>query len=287
MPPPPLQITTDTSARDAEIIRRKAEAAKREIMEQLGIPQTSVVGDPAREAKLEESSKEVAEITAKLALLTKVVPASIPRNILIFFAGVKKTPTGDTKVVPVTGTNFAPAPIGYLDPTSVGLKRNFYLPSGSSVVIPGILDQFGLGLPEQRSDDAARAAQLRETTATSAQRTARRVLQNEPDDVIADIAAGQGGFTRAGRIRATSGVATATLQEEAGAELERRRLAREPAPVIGPTGVDGAMAASASAEASATRLVNERREEVSAAGVFGLGELFGPDALFAALPPDP
>lgn len=48
-----------------------------------------------------------------------------------------------------------------------------------------------------------------------------------------------------------------------------------------------AMAASVEADAEAARLLNVRRAEVSAAGVFGLGELLGPDALFAALPPDP
>jgi len=116
-------------------------------MEQLGIPQTSVIGDPNREAKLEASAEETAEITAKLAVLTKIIPASIPRNILIFFAGVKKTPTGDTKITPGTAGNFAPAPIGYLDPTAVGLRRTFYLPPGSTDFLPRRLGHFGLGLP--------------------------------------------------------------------------------------------------------------------------------------------
>jgi len=210
---------------DAEILRRKKRQVEDVILDFMEVPRTTVIRDPARRERLAHSTDEVLGITAKLALLQEAVPAGLLRNIIIFFSGVKKTPEGDTKVTPGTAGNLAPSPVGYLDPTTVGLKRNFYLPPGSSRFVPNEAEQLGLGFKEQRQEDFESDLKDAMARSSSLNNTLRQIVENESTATLEDLVSGRGGFTRAGVIRAKGVGDTKQLELAAAVELSKRRAA--------------------------------------------------------------
>lgn len=124
-------------------------------------PPGTILGDAERRSHLAKAAKDVARLTVELALISRVIPGKAGRIAAKVIAGLEKDP-GTGKVVPGAGTigNFLPSPFGFLDPTAVGLKRNFYLPPGSTDYVPRLVDDVGLGFPEQRRDDQQRRLQI-------------------------------------------------------------------------------------------------------------------------------
>ena len=182
-------------------------------------PPGTVLGDPNRRAKLEHSVDDVLKLTAQLAAVSQLVPGVPGRLLAKLVAGVEKPPqTG--KVAPSPGSlgNFAPSPFGFLDPTSVGLSRNFYLPAGSTAIIPRPVDQFGIGLPQQRALDEQAARQQLD----SARFNFLAQLSRETSATVAQLAAGRGTFNRAAEVRAFSGLAFSEVQLVAQIEQSRR-----------------------------------------------------------------
>lgn len=193
------------------------------------IPPRQMYGTPEQRTKLGGAVVKAAEITAILAAVTKVVPG-VPGKILgVFLAGIEKEPeTGRLRPEIGVGANFLPSPFGFLDPTAVGLERNFYLPSGSTDYIPGVADRLGLGLPQQRAEDAVRSAQLADAASRSRAATAQRVVGGQSDEVLRDLAEQSAGAGRAGVLFGTSGVPAPLLADAAQAELQRRAAGADP-----------------------------------------------------------
>ena len=214
---PTKQIVFRGADRDAEVLRER--------LNQIFnlAPQGSIIQDPQRREKFGRAAEHVGVMTAELAAVTRALPGMVGRAFGMAISGVEKEPeTGKVNVGQGTAANFAPSPLGLLDPTAIGLSRNFYLPGGSSRFIPSEVDRLGLGLPEQRAADTT-ATQLRLTTeANSRQTRAQQIAGAQPVAVLEDLAAGRGGFTRAGVIFATSEVPFLDLQREAQRELLRR-----------------------------------------------------------------
>jgi hypothetical protein len=185
-------------------------------------PEGSVIQDPQRRAQLATSVEHVFSLTAQLATLQAAVPGRVGRLMGPLVTGIEKDPgTGKLRPGEAVAGNFLPSPLGFLDPTSVGLARNFYLPAGSTEIIPRVADRVGLGLPEQRAEDEARRAMLDTNAAISRVRTAEVAVSGESVNTLQDLAAGRGGLTRAGVLRATSGADDASLRMAAQSELDR------------------------------------------------------------------
>lgn len=186
------------------------------------IPPTSVVGDPQRRNRLGEEAAGVVGIVATLAAVQKAIPGPAGKLFGVLFTGLEKSPeTGKMNTGKGTLLNFAPSPLGYMNPEVFGLERNFYLPPGSTEYIPPIADRLGLGLRQQRIEDELRRQQLDQQAALSRAAGAARVLEGESQGTLEDLAAGRGGLTRAGVLIATSGVPAADLQAAAAAQLGR------------------------------------------------------------------
>lgn len=123
---------------------------------------------------------------------------------------------------PDFAANFAPVPIGFVDPAAIGLPRDFIYPNGITYFIPEPVDILGLGTKEARESDAQWRSQL----STQSQLTAQRLVVNEPNEVLLQIVAGGGPFTRTNRLLATyEGLRLIDLQNAAGAEFNRRQFA--------------------------------------------------------------
>jgi hypothetical protein len=174
------------AAQDADVLR-----AQLDRLYNLA-PEGSVIQDPARRAQLTNRAEHVSRLSAELIALQNFVPGRVGRILGPLVTGGEKDP-GTGKAVPVPGTvgNFAPSPFGFLDPTAVGLTRNFYLPAGATNLIPRELDRAGLGLPEQRAiDQLAHNAAL--TSAVNQQLTdARRIVAGLPANAVADLSQGR------------------------------------------------------------------------------------------------
>ena len=176
-----------------------------------------------RRAKLVSAAGSVIEITAVLGAIGAALPGRLGALFGALVSGVEKDPaTGKPHPGKGTAVNFAPSPIGFLDPTALGLPRNFYLPAGASNTIPPFADRLGLGFPEQRREDEARQLVIDRAVSTSRVDQARKAVESESDETLQRIIAGQGGFTRAGVIFATSEVPAVNLQIAARAEQIRR-----------------------------------------------------------------
>lgn len=186
----------------------------------------TLISDPARREKLGKSAEHVVELTALLGLIQAALPGIVGRAFGIVASGLEKDP-GTGKVRPGAGTagNFLPSPLGFLDPTAIGLKPNFYLPAGSSQVIPPIADRLGLGIPQQRAEDEANASARADAEIVRRNAAALSAVQGESADTLRDLAAGRGGLTRSGVLFATSGVGFVDLQNAAIVELTRRENA--------------------------------------------------------------
>lgn len=186
------------------------------------IPPGSVVADPVRRNRLGEEAAGVVGIVATLAAVQKAIPGPAGKLFGVFFTGLEKSPeTGKLNTGKGTLLNFAPSPLGYMNPEVFGLERNFYLPPGSTEFIPPIADRMGLGLRQQRIEDELRRQQLDQQAALSRAAGAARVLEGESQGTLEDLAAGRGGLTRAGVLIATSGVPAADLQAAASSQLGR------------------------------------------------------------------
>lgn len=218
----PIAGTSPTPVfQGAEASSRDLRAAGDRLLQTL-FPNT-VLGDPARREKLGDSAVHVVEITAVLGAIQAFVPGVAGKVFGVLFSGLEKQP-GTGKPIPTPGTaaNFLPSPFGFLDPTAIGLKPNFYLPAGSTQVIPSIADRVGLGIPQQRAEDEANRRRREEQAAQQRDLKATNAVANESADTLNDILAGRGGLTRAGVIIATSETTLFALQQAARAELARR-----------------------------------------------------------------
>jgi hypothetical protein len=185
-------------------------------------PQGSVIQDPERRAHLTNAAEHVAELTFELGAIQRTIPGRAGRLFGTLASGLEKDPgTGKVGAKEATAGNFLPSPLGFLDPTSVGVPRNWYLPAGSTEFIPRVADRVGLGLPEQRAEDMLRREQLDAAAALSRTVTAEFAVRGEEVSTLQDLASGRGGFTRAGVIRATSGADDASLRIAAQGELDR------------------------------------------------------------------
>lgn len=185
-------------------------------------PPGTVLGDQKRRDKFERDVDEVLSLTAALAFVTRVIPGKAGQLFGKLIAGVEKSPeTGKVGGSVATGANFLPSPFGFMDPTAIGLKRNFYLPPGSSAVVPRVVDQIGLGLPQQREEDERFARQQLDRGRLQF----LGQLGHEPDDVIGQLASGTGGFNRAAEVRAFSGLSFQDVTLLAQFEQARRAAA--------------------------------------------------------------
>jgi hypothetical protein len=267
MPDPTQQIVFRGAEQDAAVLRQ----ALNDLFNLA--PQGSVLQDPARRARLGSASESVVKLTVELALVNEFVPGKAGQIFGKLVSGVEKDPaTGKVGPTAATGANFLPSPLGFLDPTTVGVKRNFYLPSGSTDFIPGAADRLGLGIPEQRAEDTARSNQMMTNANLSRLTTARQAVASESDETLQSIIAGQGGFTRAGVIFATSGAGAAELRIAATEEQIRRARAAAP-----PTG-RGAPAASAAPFAVPTASTTRFAVPAAPAAPVALDPLAGPVA---------
>jgi hypothetical protein len=203
--------------RDAQVLQSELDRAF------TSAPPGSVLADPERRRKFGHALTHVVEITASLAVIQTYAPGLVGRALGPLVTGLEKDP-GTGKVRPGGGSigNFAPSPFGFLDPTAVGLPRNFYLPPGATELVPRAADRFGFGLPEQRIEDEARRAQLNALEAVSRTRTAQLAVASESVQTLQDVAAGRGGLSRAGVLFAESPVPATDLQAAAQLELTRR-----------------------------------------------------------------
>lgn len=278
--PPGSTPVFQGAAHDAEILR-----AQLDRLFALA-PEGSVIADPARRAKLATAVEHVATLTAELGAIQSTIPGRVGRVFGIMVSGLEKEPETN-KVGAKKGTvgNLLPSPFGFLDPTAVGLPRNFYLPAGSTQFIPSAADRIGLGLREQRAEDTLRFQRSIENAATSRTRKIEATLSGESTGTLEDLAAGRGGFTRAGVLIATSGVDLAGLRDAAALELAVRAnptaqppraglpagaaapvAAVQPAPVAA---VQPVVGAGGGQDAATIRPVNDagKRHEATAQGI--------------------
>lgn len=114
----------------------------------------------------------VAALTTVLGYVRVAIPGRAGGAFGTLISGTGRSATGAPTAGPSVAGNFAPAPLGYMKPSEVGVPPNFYLPAGSSQYIPSQLDVIGLGLAEQRVADAAadadRLRRLREEATADA-----------------------------------------------------------------------------------------------------------------------
>lgn len=185
-------------------------------------PPDTVLGDPTRRNNLEHSIEKVIRLTVELGFVTQFIPGKAGQLFAKLIAGVEKDPgTGKVGGSASSSANFLPSPFGFLDPTAIGLKPNFYLPPGSSRVIPRPVDQIGFGLPQQREEDERRAAK----DLDSGRLGFVMGLRNESDETIARLANGQGGVSRSGEIFSRSGLSFADVTALGQFEQARRAAA--------------------------------------------------------------
>lgn len=178
---------------------------------------------PERREKTAKDVARVAGITAGLGVLLRAVPHPAPKTVALFLAGLHKdSKTGALKVTPGTAGNLAPVPFGFAHPDTYGLKNNFYLPAGSSALIPKAADRIGLGLPEQRADDEAARLPALIDEAGRIRQAAVGTVRGASTDVLQQIVAGPAGATRAAELVATSGVGLPAVQSAAREELAAR-----------------------------------------------------------------
>lgn len=176
--------------------------------------------------------------------------------------------------------NFAPVPVGFVDPTVVGLPRDVLFPPRSSVIIPQFVDPLGLGTKEARESDAARAQYL----ATQSQLTAARIVVDEPNDVLQQIVAGGGPLTRTNRLLAYYPyLQLIDLQNAAGIEFNRRQFVS----LSGPTEPSRAAALLAPGAAPQRAAVIAPAAPPNPAIVFVLYALQQLQQFAADNPPDP
>jgi hypothetical protein len=219
--PPITQVpglTRDTSAQDAEVLRRALNSAFNLL------PPDTILGDQKRRGEFAEGTKHVVGITVIIAAVSEILPGAIGAFVASVLAGGEKDPgTGKfIPKIPMAG-NFAPSPIGFQDPKSQGIKPNFYLPGGSSTFIPPILDRFGLGLPEQRAEDAVANTNRLDALARSQAATARAAVKDETEATLKQIIAGGAPLTRSSVVIATTPAPLPRLQAAAEEELLRRQ----------------------------------------------------------------
>jgi hypothetical protein len=189
---------------------------------------TDVV-NPAFQRKVGHDLEEVAKLTAQLAVISKLLPGPVGKIAAFAFAGVEKTHEGRVRPSGATLLNALPSPFGYMPPEDFGLKKNFYLPAGSSTYLPAILDRARVGVAEQRVEDLQRQNSLAENAVRSDLARARAAVAGESPATLDAILQGQGGFTRAGVVIATSGAGLASLQLAAAERLEALRPKQPPA----------------------------------------------------------
>jgi len=98
--------------------------------------------------------RKVIAITLAFTAVARYVPGPVGIAARLFAVASLGTP-GETKKGSIGGakTNLLPAPFGFADPKVYGLKPNFWIPAGSTQVVPQVFDLVGLGLNEQRYDD--------------------------------------------------------------------------------------------------------------------------------------
>lgn len=124
---------------------------------------------PERREQTANEGARALGTAAGVGVIAKFVPHQLGAEIARLGAGIHKSPaTGKMSVGILFFTNLLPVPFGFVDPTTFGLPKNYYLPRGSSILIPRFVDRLGLGTAEQRAADesAAEAEQSRRFRAT-------------------------------------------------------------------------------------------------------------------------
>lgn len=146
------------------------------------------LSSPERRHETAVGSAKALGTAAGVGAIAKIVPHQAGVQLAKLGAGLEKSPTtGKLKAGPLFLTNLLPVPFGFVDPTIFGLERNYYLPAGSSLLIPRFVDRFGLGTREQRAADEAAAELARRERFTRAQER----LQRFDSDRVREIAAGR------------------------------------------------------------------------------------------------
>ena len=117
-------------------------------------PPSPDVRDPAWRVLALNELEKVIIITAALTAIARWVPG--PVGIAArFFAVAALGTSGENKAGEIGGakSNILPAPLGFANPEVYGLKKNYWLPAGSTHAVPQFVDLLGLGLNEQRYED--------------------------------------------------------------------------------------------------------------------------------------
>lgn len=110
--------------------------------------------DAAYRASVEAEAIRLAKLTAAITLIARYVPGPVGKVAALASVAFLGNP-GENKKGNLGGakTNPLPAPVGFAKPDIFGLKPNYYLPAGSTQIIPQPLDLLGLGINEQRVED--------------------------------------------------------------------------------------------------------------------------------------
>lgn len=185
------------------------------------------IATPERREEFEKDMVHVGKVSGEIAVIARVLPHPVLRMLAFGLVGLEYDPheskLNPTKAVSV---NAAPAPVGFAEAKTYGLAPNWWLPSGTTDFIPAYFDRFklasALGIPQQRVEDIAVNTVLAERAEVSRYLTGLAALENESDETLRAVSAGQGGFSRAGVIFGTSGVDYATLRSAADATLAVR-----------------------------------------------------------------
>jgi hypothetical protein len=115
--------------------------------------------DAAYRALVEKEAIRLAELTAAITIIARYAPGPLGKIAGLAAIAALGNP-GENKKGNIGGakTNPLPAPVGFAEPKVYGLKPNYYLPAGSSKVIPQPADLLGLGFKEQRFEDNSKEA---------------------------------------------------------------------------------------------------------------------------------
>lgn len=188
-------------------------------------PPDTVLGDAERRHRLNDAIADVIELTFELSAISRLIPGRAGRVAAQVVAGVEKQPqTGKVNVGQGTAMNFAPSPVGFLDPTSVGLSRAWWIPAGATQYIPVVVDHIGLGLAQQRAEDDRAAARRDTNEQLRRAASAQRAVMGLSNDDLEDILSGPSPLSEGAQLLAFRGQLLPDLRTAAQRELERRGL---------------------------------------------------------------
>lgn len=139
---------------DANKIKAAVPAAKKVLVEKFGADPAEVDKEFGVAGNIGSAVTEGLEFGAELAAAGRVIPGRIGGYLSALFVGQHRDPnTGKYGLGQPFVYNAAPSPVGYAPASKFGLSKNFYLPAGVVIHTPEVIDQLGIGLPEQRAED--------------------------------------------------------------------------------------------------------------------------------------